>query len=124
MKFKTLTPNIFYADIQDGLKLFVQCLGFEVVYDDLASSNPFCVIEKDGLKACLIQDAEFAAKDRPELRLETDNIEEVYTKVNATYPELLHPNSNKVSLKPWQALEFALLDASGVCIIVQQWPNQ
>ena len=30
MKFTTLVPNIFYADINVGLKLFVECLGFKI----------------------------------------------------------------------------------------------
>ncbi len=122
MKFKALIPNIFYADISLGLELFVNCLGFTISYNDLESpEHPFCVIEKDGLKAYLLQDAAFAAKDRPELKLETSNIEEVYKTVSATHPQLLHPNLNKVTLRPWNAKEFALLDASGVCIIVQEW---
>ncbi len=121
MIFKTLTPNIFYTDISVGLRLFVDCLGFSIAYDDLLSSTPFCVIKKDGLKACLYQNEEFALKDRPEFRLETDQIDEVYAHVKEHYPDLLHPNGNTVTLKPWQAREFALLDSSGVCIIVQQW---
>src|SRR5438874_2124829 len=112
MTFKTLTPNVFYADIKVGLNLFVDCLQFKVTYDDLASEEqPSCIVEKDGLKVFLIQSEEFALKDRPELRLETDDIEEVFDAVVKSHPELLHPNSKEVSLKPWKAKEFALRDA-------------
>lgn len=123
MKFTKLVPNIFYTDIKVGLKLFVECLEFTIGYDDLKSENPFCVIEKDGLAAHLIQSKEFAEKDRPEIRLETCNIEEVYNKVKLKYPELLHPNSREIQLKPWRAKEFALKDESDVCVIIQQWEN-
>ncbi len=121
MRFTKLVPNIFYEDIKVGLKLFVECLGFRIGYDDLSSTDPFCVVEKDGLAAHLVQSKEFAIKDRPELRLETDDIEAVFNKVKNSNPELLHPNSNVVSLKPWNAKEFAVRDESGVCIILQQW---
>ncbi|MBS1627685.1 MAG: hypothetical protein JSR09_09405 [Bacteroidetes bacterium] len=121
MKFIKLSPNVFYADIKIGLKLFVECLEFTISYDDLNSSNPFCVIEKDGLGLHLIQNKEFADKDRPEIRLETNNIEEVYNSVTKKFPELLHPNSKNISIKPWRAKEFALKDESDVCIIIQQW---
>lgn len=122
MKFKTLVPNVFYKDIAVGLKLFVDCLGFGIRYDDLGSAGrPFCVIERDGLKLHLVQDGEFAAKDRPELRLETENIEEVYEEVSKNFPALLHPNLKQVTLRPWNAKEFALLDESGVCIVITQW---
>ena len=121
MKFTKLTPNVFYSDIKTGLNLFLECLEFKIGYDDLGSENPSCVIEKDGLGIFLIQSKEFAEKDRPELRLETTNIEEVYNKVKTSFPGLLHPNAKEISLKPWGAKEFALNDESGVCVIIQQW---
>ena len=124
MKFTKLSPNIFYTDINVGLKLFVQCLEFRITYDDLNADEPFCVIEKDGLGIHLIQSKEFAEKDRPELRLETDNIEEVYDSVKKRFPGLLHPNSKIISLRPWGAKEFALKDESDVCIIIQQWNSK
>jgi hypothetical protein len=121
MKFTKLVPNVFYSDIRVGLNLFVECLGFSIGYDDLKSESPFCVVEKDGLAVHLIQSEEFAIKDRPEIRLETNDIEEVYRQIKTTFPELIHPQSNEVSLKPWGAREFALKDESDVCIVIQQW---
>lgn len=121
MTFTKLVPNIFYSDIKDGLELFVNCLEFEIGHDDLSSPHPSCIVQKDGIAAFLIQDRGYAEKDRPELRLQTDDIDGVYKSVQERYPELLHPNSNQVALKPWGAREFALLDASGVCLIIQQW---
>lgn len=121
MKFTKLVPNVFYTDIKVGLKLFVECLEFSIGHDELNASHPFCVVEKDGLSLNLFQDKEFADKDRPELRLVTNNIEEVYKKVASTHPELLHPNLKEVTLRPWGAREFALRDESDVCIVIQQW---
>ena len=121
MKFTKLVPNIFYTDIKVGLDLFVDCLEFTIGYDDLQSENPCCVAEKDGLALFIFQNKEFAEKDRPELRLQTNNIEDVYDKVKLTHPELFHPNLNTVTLRPWGAREFALRDKSDVCIIIQQW---
>ena len=50
MIFTKLVPNVFYIDIQDALKIFIDCLDFKIVHDELKSETPFCVIEKDGLK--------------------------------------------------------------------------
>ena len=82
MKFTKLVPNIFYEDIKDGLNLFVDCLEFTVGYNDLNAENPCCVVQKDALSVFLLQDKEFADKDRPEIRLHTEDIEEVYAKVS------------------------------------------
>jgi hypothetical protein len=96
-------------------------LQFQITYDELNSTNPFCVLEKDGLSLILQQNKGIAALDRPQLRLHTENIEEVYDPVSKEFSKLLHPNSNKIALKPWGAKEFALLDSSGLCLIIQQW---
>lgn len=121
MKFTKLVPNIFFEDINDGLNLFVECLEFDIGYNDLESANPCCIVQKDALAIFLFQNKEFAEKDRPEIRLHTDNIEEVYEKVSRTHPHFLHPNLKSVTLRPWGAKEFALRDRTDVCIIIQQW---
>lgn len=122
MKFTKLVPNIFYENIQDGLDLFVHCLGFTIGFNDLNSQNPCCVVQKDALSVFLFQNKEFADKDRPEIRLHTDNIEDAYKQISQTHPHFLHPNLKIVTLRPWGAKEFALRDKTDVCVIIQQWP--
>src|SRR5689334_6845533 len=68
-----LIPKIFYERMADGLELFVGCLGFKLLYRD----ERLAVVERDGAKAYLVESAEFAAKDRPELTIETDTIDEL-----------------------------------------------
>ncbi len=121
MRFTKLIPNIFYEEIKDGLNLFVDCLGFDVGYSDFDSEAPCCIVQQDTLAVFLFQNKEFADKDRPEIRLHTDNIEEAYAKVSQTHPHFLHPNLNRITLRPWGAKEFAIKDNSNVCVIVQQW---
>lgn len=120
MHFTKLVPSIFYADIRRGLKTFVECLEFTIGADEIESDNPFCVVNKDGLSIMLFQDAAYAEKEKPLYRLVTDNIEEVYTRVAAGFPEMLHPNLSEVTLRPWGAREFAVLDGQ-IGIVFQQW---
>ena len=120
MNFTKLVPNVYYRDIKDGLKLFIDCLEFTIGHEELKSEKPFCVIEKNGLQMFLFEHAALAKEHNPEFRLITNGIEEVYKKVSASHPEFLHPNLNKVTLRPWGAKEFALRD-NQVCIIIQQW---
>jgi len=120
MKFEKLVPNIFYIDIIDGLKLFVDCLGFHIAHNEIKSSQPFCVLEKDGLHINLFENAALAKEHNPEFRLVTKNIEEVYTKVSNSHPEFLHPNLKEITLRPWGAKEFALKD-SQLGIVIQEW---
>jgi hypothetical protein len=121
MQFTKLVPNVFYTDINVGLKFFVDCLGFKIAHNELASAHPFCAIEKDGLGMLLFQNAEYAEKDRPEFRLVTNDIEEVYRNIYTAHPEFLHPNLKEITTRPWGAKEFALKDESNVCVIIQQW---
>ena len=120
MNFEKLVPNVFYVNITDGLKLFVDCLGFTVGHDEIESGKPFCVLEKDGLRLNLFENAELAKEHNPEFRLVTKNIEEVFEKVSKAHPEFLHPNLKEITLRPWGAKEFALID-NQLGVIIQQW---
>jgi hypothetical protein len=120
MIFSKLVPSVFYKDISDGLKLFVDCLQFTIEHEDLKTSQPYCVLEKEGISLMVFQDEQLAKEHNPELRLVTDNIEEVYAKVSVSHPHLLHPNLNKITLRPWGAKEFAISDMQ-LGIRFQQW---
>ena len=65
-----LIPKIFYDRMEDGLDLFVDGLRFEVLHRD----DSLAVVARDGAKAYLVESPEYAAKDRPEIAIETDNI--------------------------------------------------
>src|SRR5215470_119273 len=120
MHFTKLVPELYYIDIKSALKTFVDCLEFSIGHDELNSENPFCVVNKDGMSVMLFQNKEYAEKYNPLFRLVTNDIETVYTKVAANYAELLHPNLSEITLRPWGAKEFALLDGQ-IGIVVQQW---
>ena len=120
MNFTKLIPSVFYTDISDGLKLFVDCLQFTIEHKDLNASQPYCVLKKDGIGIMLFQDEQLAKEHNPELRLATDNIEEVYAKVSTSHPHLLHPNLDKVTVRPWGTKEFAIAD-NQLGIRFQQW---
>jgi hypothetical protein len=120
MNFTRLVPNVYYLDIKDGLKLFIDCLEFRIGHEELKSENPFCVVEKNELRMNLFENKELAKEHNPEFRLVTNSIDEVYKKVSSSHPEFLHPNLSKITLRPWGAKEFALRD-NQVCIVIQQW---
>lgn len=120
MNFTNLVPSVFYTDLSDGLKLFVDCLQFTIEHKDLSTSQPYCVLKKDSISIMLFQNEQLAKEHNPELRLVTSNIEEVYAKVSSSHPHLLHPNLNQVTLRPWGAKEFAIAD-NQLGIRVQQW---
>lgn len=118
--FKNLIPKIFYDRLQDGLEFFVDGLGFQVLYQDA----DMAVIGRDGAKAYIVRSSEYAAKDRPELAIETDDVDAIFKEMSARAPHLLHPNASSVSLKPWGAREFAMLDKTTVCVNFRQWPAE
>ena len=112
-----LIPKIFYDTLEEGLDLFVSCLGFQIRYRD----EELAVVDRDGAKAYIVASPEYAAKDRPEIAIETDNIHELYNEIKARRPRMLHPNGNVIQKKPRGALEFAVLDKTTVCVIFRQW---
>jgi hypothetical protein len=116
--FKNLIPKIFYDRLEDGLEFFVDGLGFETQYRD----DTMAVVARDGAKAYLVESPEYAAKDRPELGIDTDDVDAIFRELSVRAPHLLHPNSNKVALKPWGSREFAMLDKTTVCVNFREWP--
>ena len=72
MNFSKLVPSVFYIDISDGLQLFVDCLQFSMEHQDLVASQPYCVLEKNGIRIMVFQDEQLAREHYPELRLETE----------------------------------------------------
>lgn len=115
-----LIPKIFYDHLDEGFDFFVDGLGFQILHED----EKLVVVERDGAKAYLVEDPEFAAKDRPELAIETDTIGILHVEISSRRPDLLHPNSSTVTKKPWGALEFAVRDATDVCVVFRQWPTE
>jgi len=113
-----LIPKIFFDEMEQGLDLFVNGLGFDVMHQD----GDLAVVQRDGAKAYVVASPEYAAKDRPEVAIETDTIEDIYREISAKRPDLLHPNLPRVTQRPWGALEFSLLDKTGVCVVFRQWP--
>jgi hypothetical protein len=114
-----LVPKIFYDNMQDGLDLVVNCMGFNVLYKD----SELAVVERDGAKAYIVESPEYAAKDRPEIAIETDNIDELFNEISSKRPDMLHPNLPRVTKRPWGAFEFSLLDKTTVCVVFRQWPK-
>src|ERR1700749_18381 len=110
MKFTKLVPNVFYTDIHEALKLFIDCLEFTIEHDEIDSVRPFCVVARDGLRINLFQDEVLAKQHSPEFRLVTDNIDEVYRKISSAHSHFLHPNLMVITLRPWGAKEFAVMD--------------
>jgi hypothetical protein len=112
-----LIPKVFYADMNVGLDLFVDGVGMTVLHhdDDLAA------LARDRAKVYVVQDAEYAGKDRPELAIETDDIDAVYADIRRRRPDLLPSNLSAVRRQPWGPREFALLDTTTVCVIFRDW---
>ncbi|UPG88494.1 hypothetical protein L2Y96_13810 [Luteibacter aegosomaticola] len=117
--FKNLIPKVFYDHLQEGIEFFVDGLGFAVLYRD----DDMAVIARDGAKAYLVESPEFAAKDRPELSIDTDDLDGIFQELSQRVPHLLHPNGNRPQLKPWGSREFAMLDKTTVCVIFREWPE-
>lgn len=118
MRLLKVIPKVFYSEIRVGLELFVDTLGFTVSFYD--PNPPFYVINRDGLTIILSENDEFAKKDRPEIRIATDDIETLYAEIKAKNPKMLHPNAKTIKTQPWGLKEFALKDDSDVCLIIQQ----
>jgi hypothetical protein len=74
-------------------------LQFSIKHNNFKVSDPYYILEKDRIKIMNFQDKQLAKEHYPELRLETNNIDDVFDKVSASHPHLIHPNLNKVTIR-------------------------
>lgn len=118
---RRIVPKIFYSNLQNGIDLFVNALGFSVAHEDREVDRPVVIVERDHVVIYLIEDADLARENRPEIRIETDDIEGLYHEVKARNKDMLDPDSDTVKLRPWGCKDFALRDASGVSVVIHQW---
>jgi len=116
MSLLKIIPKIIYKDVQIGVKLFA-ALGFEIKY----AEDGFYIMARDGVTIQLVaSEDDFHVQDRPEIRIDTDDIEGFYAEVSFKHPEILHPNLKAIKNQPWGLKEFAVRDETSVCIIIQQ----
>ena len=101
-----LIPNIFYSDIRSGLKLFIDALDFIIVYKSVDTSPPLYIVKRDAVTIHLIENAEFAAKDRPEIRIETDDIASLHKMISDKDLSIFHPNLPNIKAQPCKAENF------------------
>lgn len=93
----------------------VDCLGFELLHcDDMRAA-----VECDNAKAYLVQDAEPAVKDRPQLKIKTAIITSLHEAIASTHPTMLHPNAHALK-NPRGSLAFAVRNRTDVCVIFRQ----
>jgi len=112
-----LIPKIYYTRLADGLAFFVDGLGFSILHQD----SSMAVVARGGAKAYLVQSPVGAAAERPDLGVDTDDIEALYAEMSKRAPQLLHPQCSTVKQQPWGSREFAMLDATTVCVTFRQW---
>ena len=117
MSLLKLIPSIYYNDVEEALTFFTEALAFTIRYRD----HNLCIIDRDNTTLHLVTVTDpIDPEDRPELRIETDSIYALYAEVKARAPKWLHPNLKVVKHQPRGLKEFALLDKTHVCLIVQE----
>jgi hypothetical protein len=118
MTLIAVIPNVFYEDLEVGIAFFCDGMGYRNAYR--AEDDALCIVRRDTTIFHLCKNVDLARGDRPEFRISTDDIDAYHREIVARAPHILHPNGREVADKPWGLREFAMLDPSGVCVIVEQ----
>ncbi|MBP6996276.1 MAG: hypothetical protein KBB39_09090 [Phycicoccus sp.] len=117
--FTKVIPKVFYRDLAVGRDLFVDGLQMQVSHD----SPDFVVVQRDGCTIYLVQ-AGVDCPEAPELAIETGSIDDIYADITARRPDLLHPTYPRgggIVRREYGAREFAVLDATTVCVVFRDW---
>ena len=100
-------PKVFFDHLSEGLGLFVHSYRVPVLHQE----DALAVVARDAAKAYIVARPAYAAKDRPEITIETDTISRaVATKrLQSKRGPDLRPG-RAVEFRPWGVQEFRDLD--------------
>ncbi|MCU0552301.1 MAG: VOC family protein [Leptolyngbya sp. Prado105] len=101
-------------DVAVTVKFYEQ-LGFKRQWQDSSETPELALICRDEIELFLQRDPEPEFAEWTTLRIEVQEIAELYREILNCDRTLIHPNG-ELEKKPWGSTDFTILDCNGVCI--------
>lgn len=96
-------------------QFYTNYLGFEQGWDDGSKPPQNLEIHRDAISLVLYRTDNRLLSEWATFRIEVEDVEGLYNSIKAVVPSAIHSNG-VLGIRPWGAIEFSLLDPTGVCI--------
>lgn len=112
---KSISPVIpSGGNLETAIAFYEQKLGFTTIYKE---GNPatIAIVKRNSAEILLQQNDDRHLAEWTTLRIQVEQIEQLYAELQTKGGEMIHPNG-KLQTKPWGMKEFAVIDSAGVCL--------
>ncbi len=101
-------------DLEQTVAFYEQQLGFQCIHQE-GDPIHMAIVKRDSAQIFLLKNGDKHLAEGTSLRINVNQIEELYAEFQAKGGEMIHPNG-KLETKPWRMKEFVVLDPTGVCL--------
>ena len=101
-------------DLEKTVVFYEQQLGFQRIHQE-GDPMYMAIVKRDSAQIFLLKNGDKHLAEGTSLRINVNQIEELYAEFQAQDREMIHPNG-KLETKPWGMKEFVVLDPTGVCL--------
>lgn len=115
MRLKKVAPFIPAGEnVLRTIEFYEQKLGFKRQWQD-SGTPELALIARDEIELFLQRNEDPDLAEWTTLRIEVENVTELYREFVDRDPSIIHPNG-KIEKKAWGSTDFTILDPNGVCI--------
>ena len=100
--------------LEQTVAFYEQQLGFKRIHQE-GDPIHMAIVQRDSAQIFLVKNADKHLAEGTSLRINVNQIEQLYAEFQAKGGEMIHPNG-KLETKPWGMKEFVVLDPAGVCL--------
>ena len=101
-------------DLEQTVAFYEQQLGFQCIHQE-GDPIHMAIVKRDSAQIFLLKNGDQHLAEGTSLRINVNQIEQLYAEFQAKGGEMIHPNG-KLETKPWGMKEFVVLDPAGVCL--------
>ena len=101
-------------EVEKTIAFYEQQLGFKCIHYEGDPIN-MAIVRRDSAQIFLLKNGDQDLAEGTSLRINVNQIEQLYAEFQAKGGEMIHPNG-KLETKPWGMKEFVVLDPAGVCL--------
>ena len=101
-------------DLEKTVAFYEKQLGFKRIHQE-GDPIHMAIVKRDSAQIFLLKNGDKHLAEGTSLRINVNQIEQLYAEFQAKGGEMIHPNG-KLETKPWGMKEFVVLDPAGVCL--------
>jgi catechol 2,3-dioxygenase-like lactoylglutathione lyase family enzyme len=101
-------------NVAETIRFYQQKLGFKLVWQD-SDLPELALVSRDEIELFLQKNSDPEVAEWTILRIEVQDITELYREIVNCDRALIHPNGD-LEKKSWGSTDFTILDCNGVCI--------